>query len=356
MNIWDWVYQIENDAFQKGDDQRLKMVETFNEAMDASEDNPDLALTLLAQSRQLANELQELWWVQLVNHWELQFRIYNKRDLHNTLELAAKSTVETRKPHYADFPQRICLHEDLIRVYMKQDPIGHMDMVDQALDYMEQELHPKVECFLCFQQLKISQKIHQNDIKSANILAHRLLDYARSDRFHLCHAYEYLCEIAYHQKNWEALGQWSYLGEGVAKTRDNNRDQLITFLMWQAVFERNQGNEDQAQQRFRSAVQRAARYKGGLGRDYYDGLVAYHEMGNELEQALKARQTYLEMLVNTAQYHEECECLLEIIRLSTALNLPTEEIVEQLNICLGNLKNPTPMREKLSVILKLHRS
>lgn len=351
MNIWSWIDRIEDDAYQNDDRERINMVRTFYKALRVADDDPDLSLNLLNQSRAIAQQCEELWWVQLTNHWELQFRIYNKRDLTNTLELAVQSAVETRKPHYTEFPQRICLHEDLIRVYMRQDPIGHLDMIEDALGYMETELNPRVECFLCFQQLKISQKILKAEYAEAKTSALALLQYAGKDPFHLCHAYQYLCEIACLQNDWESIGEWAYLGASYAEKQFNNTDQRIEFTMWQAVYERHAGNEQVAHQRFVSAAGRATNYTGGLNTAYYDAVCAYHELGGELEKALKSRELFLSTLVNTAQYHAECECLLEIIRLRQTLGLLIEEPTQHLETIFGIMKNPSVMREKLERLL-----
>jgi hypothetical protein len=351
MNIWAWIHNLAQAARSRGDKPRMTMVASFYEAMDVADENPDVALSLLDQSRTIAQQHQELWWIQLVNHWELQYRLYNKRDLTNTLELAVQSTVETRKPHFAEFPQRICLHEDLIRVYMQQDPLGHLDMIENALDYMESQLNPRVECFLCFQQLKTLHKIVTNDFDGANANAHAFLSYANHDAFHLCHAYQDLCEIAFHQKDWQAIGRWAYLGESVAKTQHNNTDQLIEFGMWQAVFERFQGYEKEAQQRYRSAAKRATQYQGGLDRAYFDALCAYHELGGELEKALLSREAWLDSLTNTAHYYDECNCLIDIIRLQTALQMSISDMMTRFETCVRNLQRPASVREKLTQIL-----
>src|SRR5262249_58918739 len=91
--------------------------------------NPDRTLTMLAEARTLAEQMGESWWVLFIDHWRLQALLNFKLDFRNVLDIAVGATLEARKPQYANFPQRICLHEDLISSYLGIDPFGHADAV-----------------------------------------------------------------------------------------------------------------------------------------------------------------------------------------------------------------------------------
>src|SRR5688500_15038929 len=124
MSLGDWIYDFLVDAHRSGDEERLRIWEIRQRAFEAGKDDPDAMLKALGEARLLAQRLGEKWWVLYFDHWRLQALFNYKLDYTDVLELATRATLEARKPEYALFPQRVCLHEDLISAHMGIDPLG----------------------------------------------------------------------------------------------------------------------------------------------------------------------------------------------------------------------------------------
>ncbi len=149
MDIWNWLYESIETHREKGDDSRLELYWTFREAMDFDEQNPQAAFAALEEGRKRAAALGDGWWTLFFEHWKLQNLLSKQRNYGAARDLAARVALEARKPQYAALPQRVCLQEDLISAFVGIDARGHATLIQEALDYMEKEAAPDVECFLC---------------------------------------------------------------------------------------------------------------------------------------------------------------------------------------------------------------
>jgi hypothetical protein len=329
MGVWDWIREFRERAWEDGDTQRQELSQLLQEALEYNETEPDRALALLARGRTVAKTLNEPWWVLLFDHWRLQVLLHFKQDYRDVLDLAVQATVEARKPQYANLPQRVCLHEDLIWAYVGIDPVGHAGAIQQALDYMAAEVTPEVECRYCVQNCRTEFQTHLGRLDEARHSALHTLSEGDADlsrhtaEHHAVSAHCDLCDIAYRRRDWEGLREAALAGEEVARRRDRPR-RLAELLAWQAVLARHDGDEDTARRRVRQAAARLGRLKAQPGQAYYDAVCAYHELGGELEQALEVRGRELNGLLNTGRHHYECRCRLRRCELLARLGRSLE--------------------------------
>src|SRR5437879_1371776 len=114
MSVWQWVDEFRREATAKGDAERLRLLSLPSSAQMRIEADPERALDLLRDARSLAVQLDEPWWVLLIDHWRLQVQLHYTFDFRDVLDLAVRATLEARKPECARLPQRVCLHEDLV--------------------------------------------------------------------------------------------------------------------------------------------------------------------------------------------------------------------------------------------------
>lgn len=349
-NIWQWIYDLRWRAEYEGDENRLKMVDLLWTMLDTLEDDPHLAMQYGTQSRRIGELLGENWWVQMLNHWELQARFSFLADYNGTIELASKSAVEVRLPEYQGFPQRICLHEDLISAYVGQDPIGNRDLIEQALDYMESEVEPRVECYSCLHRLKLDFATTICTPQEALDVAHRTAYINQESSHHLTYVYTTMVELAYQLQDWENLLEWTTVAESHA--RKAGRDHRIAAnQLWLATYAGYIGNTPQSEKLFQQATHRAENYGAFLGMSYYTALTAYHETGGRLNDALQAQVVLLEQLVGRAKPFDECTTRLEIIRLKKAIGSPIEEDITALKHTTQELKAPDHILNKLDQLL-----
>jgi hypothetical protein len=351
MNLWGWYMRDAHAAYTQGDRERIAMIEAFEEASPLMRKDPDQALALMDQAHAIARRLNENWWMRFFEHWRLQMLLHYKRDYQAALELAIRAAVEVRKPGYEQFPQRICLHEDLITAYAGIDPIGNQQRIQQALDYMQGEVSPRMQCRSCLQGLRVQFQTELGRLDHAldQALESGLeaLAINQHEPHHLMWAYNHLCEIAYLRGDWENLLGWALAGEELADSRDR-ADNMIEFLAWQAVCRRHAGDEAAAQRLYRRATSRAGRLAVEPGRAYFDALCAYHELAGSYHLALKVRDRQRAILADTGQTYFSAQCLLERCALLRRMGKPLDAAIAEARALIGQLSNPAPLLARLA--------
>lgn len=349
-DIWDWIQTKYDNAQVDGDVLQLQMIGLFWQMLHLMEDDPQVALNFAARSRRIAEMRDDKWFIQLLNHWELQTRFAFLGDFTGTLELATKATVEVRLPDYQALPQRVCLHEDLIAIYMKQDPIGNKTLVQHALDYMESEVAPTVECYICLQGLKLGFVEAHSTPEETIDAALKTIPIVERSPHHLASVYATLAENAYKSHQWHKMLLWSI--ELESNARKAKRDRYIaTALLWLASHAERSGDGLRASSLFQQVESRVGRYGAFLGRSYYVALTAYHEMGGRLAQALQAQQAYHEQVVDKGKPYEESLTYLEMIRIKKALAQDYADEVARFKRRIQDLKAQNHMLEKLVAIV-----
>jgi hypothetical protein len=357
MSVWDWIFAFNAQAQARGDLDRVRLLQIHDNAGRFMKSDPDVMLGLLAEGRAQAERLGEPWWVLFYDHWRLQALLHFKYDYREVTSLAVQATLEARKPQYAELPQRICLHEDLIYAYVGTDPEGHAEGIAQALEYMRQEVGPGVECRFCVQgcctQFALQRK--RLDEAQAAALAMLALTDAEPDRrtadHHALEAYADLCAVALERGDWEALREWAGAGEEAARRRDKQLE-LAKFLAWQAVLERRAGNESAARRLLRGATARVTRLRAVPGEPYYDALCAFHEHGGDLGAALTVRDQELHAIAGKGRLTHEARCRLKRCRLLRAMGLPADEDLPAAREAAARLRHPEKYLEEIDRVEK----
>lgn len=348
-DIWHWIQSKHYDARLNDNEMQLRMIELFWSMLNVMEDDPTAALNYCMQSRRLAETLDDKWFIQLLNHWELQARFSFLGDYTGTLELATKATVEVRLPEYQALPQRVCLHEDLISAYVEQDPIGNKDLVQKALDYMEEEVDQSVECYKCLQGLKLDFVETHGTPEETIQAGLKVLGVVEGSAHHLVFAYITLVQSAYEAKLWDRMLLWSIELESNARKADRD-NYIATSLLWLAIHAQRNQDDNRAQSLFQQAEHRANRYGAFIGKHFYTATTAYHEMGGRLQDALNAQIEYLGHVVGKTKPYEETTTYIEIIRLKKALNLDFADEVTKLKTRIKDLKAQDYMLDQLAQV------
>lgn len=344
-SVWGWV----SNFYYETDDRGVELYDKFTHGMDYLDDDPDYAISMLQEVKQMARSLGHDWWVQMATHWELQTLLHYKQDYSSVIDIAAQATVEVRKPQYTEFPQRVCLHEDLITAYFGRDPIGYRDMIQNAIDYMQSQVKPGIECYLCLQGLRVDFLLALEKYDEAKQIGLHFLEASQGEDHHLGSAYELLCQIAYARKEWKELENWALLGELVAKRAKSSSSpaRVAEMIMWRAFYERRSGNEDLAWTLYKRAATTASNYPPGVYDGYYEAATAFFEVSGQLEDALKVRERHLEKIAKESRYYAEARCRLDIVRLHDLVKLPKDDVIKDAEAVIAKLKDPTIIRQKL---------
>ncbi len=347
MSIWDWVEEYRWRAMFEGNDEQLAMSELASlEALVVMDADPDQMLSMLEQAQAMARQLNEPWWELFCEHWKLQALLFRKRDYRAALPAAVKATVETRKPAYAHFPQRICLHEDLINAYVGIDPLGNEAAIENALSYMTQEINPELECWHCLHSLRVEFQIGRGRWNEALAEGLRYLATSDGGEYYECDAYNLLCEIALALGDDEKLAGWAREGEKIAR-RSSRELMLANLLAWRVLAARRAGDEKAARKLYQAAVTQAERLASVPSRTYYQALSAYLETAGELEQALQVRRQELEAIGGKGQLIAEYVIRRDQCRLLAQLGRPFTAELAQARQAAQALKNPAPYLAEL---------
>ena len=219
MSIWKWVQDFRRDAWEQGDEERLRLAGMVDEAYPHFEADPDRALAILLEARRLAEMLVEPRWVLFYEHWRLQVLLFHKCDYRDAVSLAVKAAVESAKPQHSDFPHRVCLQEDLINAYAGIDPLGYEDAIEQALQYMQREVTRDMECRHCVESCRFRFEADRGRLEAAKAAALRGLALAEEEysAFYLASAFWNLCVVAHRTGDFGALSEWAQAGEESAR-------------------------------------------------------------------------------------------------------------------------------------------
>jgi hypothetical protein len=353
VSIWQWIRDYYADAEATGDPQRLRLCDLHQDAMSSYRTNPDRTLAMLAEARALAEQMGENWWVLFIDHWRLQALLNFKLDFRHVLDIAVGATLEARKPQYASFPQRICLHEDLISSYLGIDPFGYAGAVMQALDYMEHEVSPDVECRFCQKECRAEFARVCGDLDGVERVTRLELDLLDADEqsgtsqdHHLGIAYLNLCNVAFLRRDWETLRELIPQTEVLALRRENHLG-LARLLYYQALLARLDGDESAAKRLMRRGRSREQRAGGVPGEQNFDALAGFHEAGGELEEAWQVREQELATLLDRGHFFDEFVCRRKRLRLLVQMGKPHDEELALARAAAGKLREPGRHLEEL---------
>lgn len=350
MSIWDWVRDSIRRAHAAGNPNPLRLYEMYQEAMSYHSKDPAQTTARLIQARDLAIELQEPWWAQFCEHWRLQTLLCDQRDYGQALDGAVHAAIETRKPPYAQFPQRICIQEDMIMAYMGIDPEGYGDHAEQALNYMQAEVSQEAECNQCINELRteIAIRLNRLDVAEASALAALQQAKAKGDRMHSAIAFRHLCIVAFRRGDYGVIAGYAQEAVTDAYASSHNAS-ILGGLMWQALAARKAGDERTASRTFRTAVARLKQTDALPGEDFYEALTALHEAVGAYDQALQTRQHELAKIEGKGQIAHECLCRLEICRLRRLLGQTAdiEAELQTIEAVAALLKKPASVLAKV---------
>lgn len=356
MSIWQWVDEFHQRACEAQDNERLHLIELFFASNRAEDIDPNWQLSLLNEGLTLARRLNEPWWELCFTHLHLLTLMADKGEYQKALHEAVQATVAARKPAMRDCPQRICVHEDLIRAYMGIDPLGYAEQIEQALAYMEQEVSPKVECYHCLLGKRAQFELKKGNTEKAlaielNRMA-RLEAKAEEDKEdYRVNVYLGLCSIVFRMQDWAKLAEYARLGmQAIERSYWSWTAHRFIYAAWQACAAAYQDQLPQAKRYARQARTQAERWSGKPPTDYYDALCTYYQKLNEPARALELRRQQLSELADTGQFATECQCRLEICRLLVQLGHPTTQAIAEARAAAQQLKHPERILNHLETL------
>lgn len=350
-DLWGWVSDAVDHFRETRDRKRYVMATLYHQATQFMDKDPAQALDHLRNARQLAQRLNEPWWTMLCDHWLSQTLIHRTREIGDALEIASEAIAAVESnPVFADFPQRICLHDDRTSALQMMDPFGYDSEIERDCAYIEREGASLEGCRNCLRSIRIDGLIIKGDLDNAQEQALSALKECRTRTasHYTSQYYVMLCRIAKLRGEWAQLEHWARAGALFFGQMGSDLGN-IELLMWHAAALRGNGKSEEAGAAYRKArrIQKKAKYGQAAG--YYDALACYHELGKRLDLALIARG--LELKNTQGAPYLECCCRLERVRLLRALGRSDADERDLLMQAAERLRDPGRMMDRLAAIL-----
>lgn len=344
-DLWQWIFRSLYE-----DESRREYYAAWRQAMDLDESDPRGAIALLDAIIARTKNSGDAWWELFLEHWKLQILLNKARDFGAALDCAARATVEARKGQFADFPQRVCLHEDLISAYQGLDPKGYAPLIQNALDYMEREIAPGLECESCHRGLRAEfyRSVSHPDAVDAAWDYLRIAD-ERDEDFHRAQAYMQLCftlAVQAPQLARQRLTELAGLAYDTAR-RAGYSEGLHEILMWQALAARWIG-EPTAKRAFLRAKEARGRYGAAAKPGYYVAGVHCLEAEGDLEGAVQLLDEELQEMESSGEFWREATRRVKKCELMAEMGLDWSAEAAAAREVAAKLKNPVDIETLLA--------
>jgi hypothetical protein len=345
-NLSDWVVERELAYHDAGDTERAFLADGWNRAFKYRETDPDQAIQVLYEARQLAEQLEEPWWVMVADHWRLSAMMHFKKDFRQVVELAVRNAVAAARPENAAFPGRLMIYSDLAAAYSGVDPEGYADEVRQALAYLDAELprEPNSDRYLMH---GIEREFHMcvGEPDAARAAVSRTMELAGRDprqrrAVHFAvFNFSALCWLNYRENDWRGVAECAEAGEECARVVGHQME-LCEFLAWQAAAARRDGDEARADRLYINASALMNRLGMPPDREYPDAIAAYHELAGDADEVLRLRNWELVRIEDMGRFAYECEVHLKRCALLKQRGELQTEDVEAARKAAAKLRKP----------------
>jgi hypothetical protein len=322
MSIWDQFFEIREEFFRNGDEDRLRLTFLHSEGFACQETDPDRTLAIFTEGRQLARRLNEPWFVLFYDVWRVIAQLSYKHDFRNVLDLAIQCALEMRKPANAQHAWRFAAFNNLVNAYAGIDPEGYDEPIRQALAYLQAEIPPGPNddryVMLTHKRRFLADADRPDE---AYRVAQEQLALADTDPnrhnadWYTIAVHNHLCGLCAQKGDWEGVASHAAAVEELARRVDQSQINLAEALAWQALLARRAGEELPAGKLFRRAVSRMARLRRPPTREYFDALCLYHEAGGDPARALRVRDRELATVLDKGQLAYECRVRIQRCRL-----------------------------------------
>jgi hypothetical protein len=312
-NLSDWIVEQDRAYRKAGDDERLFISDGWSRAFKFRETDPNQAIQVLHEARQHAEQLGDLYWMMITEHWRLSAMMYFKKDYRQVVELAVQNAVLAAKPEHAAFPGKLVIYSDLALAYSDVDPEGYADEVRKTLSYLDKELpqEPNEDRYL---MLEIDCDFHLGlgDLKGARQAIARTMALAasgsrrRQGAHFSAFAFAALCWVACQEGDWRGVAESAEAGEECARIVGHQME-LCEFLAWQAVVARREKDELRARRLHFTAHTTMSRIRMPPNREYPDAMMLFPELGGDLDKALQVRDRELSANHNLGRLAYLCE-------------------------------------------------
>ena len=147
MDIWDWVFRLEDDLEEAGHEHASRIIEQVS--TEILELNIGKAEALLPEAIALSRSLNNPWLEVYFKHWEMRNRIGNKSEGDSVLGDVVELFEFAHRDETITCPQSICVTQDLSACYANIDGPGWAEERKAVCDETFARIDPTWSCFHC---------------------------------------------------------------------------------------------------------------------------------------------------------------------------------------------------------------
>lgn len=292
VSSWQWLWDFEDRARRDGDAARVRLATYYEVAERIPHDLPDEQMAIYEAARALAIQLGERWCELFYEHWVIEVLIFGKQQPRRALDRAVRAVLETSKPEFAAFPQRLDLQMNLAAAYSGIDPIGYESELRALFAHIEASCDQFCDGRVYYAQLW-GYFLEQIEDLGAVDAAYRYLEAAEEsgEDHYISDALDLLCVVLVEFDPENArlqLRDLAATGEAIARREGRNRN-IAAFSMWRALAARWDGQEREAQRFYRRAMTLQGRLPPPRNSAHY-GAMEFHLAGGEIGKALQICQ------------------------------------------------------------------
>lgn len=347
MNLAMWLEQWRRES--QDEPNRRRLLTLYDDAYAVREDDPEAALNRYAEGKDLADRIGEAWWSLFFDKLRLDARMHFLRDFRDVLEPAAACVREVRRGIYAKFPARWGIHDTLLAAYIGIDAEGYHEAITDELERLEREIpfEPTADRYLLLARQR-EFAAERRRWEEAHRAGERELDLAaadphdaQSDHF-AAFAFAGLCQIAYERRQWSKLDDFVSRGEPVAR-RAEHVAVAAEILAWRAVLERYRDRRDEASQSLRESSTKQNGLQTPPRPGTFAARVAYHELGNQWGDVLRADDDALASISDRGQSLREARLRVDRLRVLVKLDRSLEDDLDLARAAAGRVRFPEPI-------------
>lgn len=147
MDIWDWVFRLENDLEEAGHEHASKLIEQLT--TEILEMNIGKAEALIPEAIALSRSLKNPWLEVFFRHWEMRNRIGNKSEGESVLAEVVSLFEFAHRDETITCPQTVCVTQDLSACYANIDGPAWVEERKAVCNETFERIDPSWSCFHC---------------------------------------------------------------------------------------------------------------------------------------------------------------------------------------------------------------
>ena len=344
-NIWDWF----NQGYYHVNPEARNLPRLFHDAWDRNETDPRECNSRLLTARELADTLNEPWWVLFFDYWRCILLWARLDDLHTAQRIGIQMTVDAKKPLYERHPLVPRIYNQLVSIFTYIDPVGYQERITELMAYLENDIDIDEDIEYLLLANRANLYFALDELDTAREWALKSLNHIHHRPYYAASAYSKLAHYSYIRQDYEMLAE--YIEEGENCAREVGRKLIICeMLAWRALLAQMDHDIPTAERFYALAVSNRERIGTTPTFNYYDVICDYLERDGRSHEALELRTQQLVNLAPSGLIHEYCDCHLMRCRLLGRMEQLSEKELSDARSAASDLLKPNRYLEKIAQI------